>query len=171
VVEAGLETLVSFTEIMMASNHEAGTSYLNISTGKMTREEVDLFQVPTNTPKIIVERVRTLDGNPAMYSIHVSPKTLLGEAPIDRYRGSLFALLEQQSGLRMSHSDTHIYSTLAGEDIARMLGIRADAPLLVLDELVYSTDGQLMCTSLSYFRADIHHYRIVRKRPDTAVLA
>ena len=62
VVEAGLETLVSFTEMMARTGHEAGTGYLDVSEGGVSTEEAELFQVEVGTPKVVVERVRTLDG-------------------------------------------------------------------------------------------------------------
>ena len=164
VVEAGLETLVSFTEMMARAGHEAGTGHLDVSEGEMSTKEAELFQVEVGTPKVVIERVRTMDGRPAMYSIHVSLKSLVGDPPPDEYRGSFFALLERRSGQRMSHSDTHVYSRLAGRRIGGLLGLPPGTPLLVLDEVVFSTDNHVMCTSLSYSRADINHYRIVRKR-------
>jgi GntR family transcriptional regulator len=162
-VEAGLETLVSFTEMMARSGHRAGTGYLDVSEGRMSSEEAERFQVEPESLKLVVERVRTLDGSPAMYSVHVCPKDLLGEPPLAEFRGSFFALLQRNSGLRMSYSDTRVYSELAGRKIGELLGLPARAPLLVLDELVCSVDNQVMCTSLSHFRADVHRYRLVRR--------
>ena len=39
-VEAGLESLVSFTEMMARSGHQAGTSYLDVSEAEMSDQEV-----------------------------------------------------------------------------------------------------------------------------------
>jgi GntR family transcriptional regulator len=161
-VEAGLETLVSFTEMMARTGHQAGTSYLNVSEVEMSREEAEQFQVAPGTLKHVVKRVRTLDGSPAMYSVHQCPKTLLGDPPLAEFRGSFFALLQRRSGQQMSYSDTRIYSELAGKEIGKRLNLPPRAPLLVLDELVFSAENQLMCTSLSYFRADVHRYRLRR---------
>ena len=162
-VEAGLETLVSFTEMMARSGHQAGTSYLDVSEGEMSGEEAERFQREEGTAKLVVKRVRTLDGAPAMYSVHVCPKDLLGELPLDDFRGSFFALLQRQSGLRLGYADTQIYSELAGEEIGELLDLPPRVPLLVLDELVCSPDHRPMCTSLSHFRADVHRYRLVRR--------
>jgi GntR family transcriptional regulator len=166
VVESGMETLTSFTEMMAQSGHEAGTSYLSASEGEFTDSEAELFQATAGAPKIVVERVRTLDGHPAMYSVHVCPKAYVGGLPPEAYSGSIFALIEKRSGLLLSHSDTRLSSTLAGDKIGSMLGLPADTPLLVLDEVVISTDNRVLCTSLSYFRADMYRYRIVRRRPE-----
>jgi GntR family transcriptional regulator len=165
-VEAGLETLVSFTEMMAHSGHQAGTGYLDVSEGEMSREEAERFQVGAGTKKLVVKRVRTLDDAPAMYAVHVCPKDLLGDQPLAEFRGSFFALLQRHSGLRVSYSDTQIYSELAGKEIGELLDLPPRVPLLVLDELVCSADHRPMCTSLSHFRADVHRYRLVRRPPE-----
>jgi GntR family transcriptional regulator len=166
-VEAGLETLVSFTEMMARSGHQAGTSHLDLSEAEMSGEEAERFQREAGTAKLVVKRVRTLDGAPAMYSVHACPKDLLGDPPRDDFRGSFFALLQRQSGLRLGYSDTRIYSELAGQEIGELLDLPPRAPLLVLDELVCSADHRPMCTSLSHFRADVHRYRLVRRLPES----
>lgn len=165
-IEAGMESLDSFTEIIARSGHTAGTSRLVVREGKLSPSEADRFNLETGTPAVIVERVRTIDGRPAMYSVHVSPKGLVGEVGAEEYRESFFALLERRTGTDLSHSYTHVYSTLASDDIARKLRLSASTPLLVLDELIYDVTGRMVCTSLSYFRADVHSYHIVRRRPD-----
>jgi GntR family transcriptional regulator len=165
-VEAGLESLVSFTEMMARSGHQAGTSHLEVSEGEMSAEEAERFRVEAGTVELVVKRVRTLDGSPAMYSVHACPKALLGDPPLAELRGSFFALLQRRSGLRMSYSDTRISSELAGSEIGELLELPPHASLLVLDELVFSADHRVMCTSLSHFRADIHRYRLVRRLSD-----
>ena len=166
-VEAGLESLVSFTEMMARSGHQAGTSHLDVSESEMSAQEAERFRAPPGGPKLVVKRVRTLDGSPAMYSVHVCPKDLLGDPPLAEFRGSFFALLQRQSGLRVSYSDTQISSELAGREIGELLDLPARVPLLVLDELVCSADHRVMCTSLSHFRADVHRYRLVRRLSDS----
>jgi GntR family transcriptional regulator len=162
-IEAGLESLVSFTEMMARSGHQAGTSHLDVSGGEMSGPEAERFRVEAGTRKLVVKRVRTLDGSPAMYSVHVCPKALIGDPPLAEFRGSFFALLQRHSGMRVSYSDTQISSELAGTEIGERLDLPPRVPLLVLDELVCSADHQVMCTSLSYFRADVHRYRLVRR--------
>jgi GntR family transcriptional regulator len=166
-VEAGLESLVSFTEMMARSGHQAGTSYLDVSESGISGQEAEQLRVEAGGRKLVVKRVRTRDGSPAMYSVHVCPKDLLGNPPLAEFRGSFFALLQQHSGLRVSYSDTQISSELAGREIGELLDLPPRVPLLVLDELVCSADHRVMCTSLSYFRADVHRYRLVRRLSDS----
>jgi GntR family transcriptional regulator len=133
----------------------------------MSPQEAERFQVEAGTPKLVVKRVRTLDGSPAMYSVHACPKVMLGDLPPEEFRGSFFALLQERSGLRMSYSETQISSELTGSEIGELLELPPHVPLLVLDEVICSVDRRTMCTSLSYFRADIHRYRLVRRLSET----
>jgi GntR family transcriptional regulator len=165
IVDEGLAALVSYTEMMVRSGHKAGTSSLEVFEEVCSPEEASLFQVEAGDPKILLKRVRTMDDIPAQYCVHVSPKSFLGNLHDDEYQGSFFDLLERKSGLKMSYSDTHIYSTLAGKEIGKALGLSANTPLLVLDEIVYSMDNRVMCTSLTYYRGDIYRYHILRRRP------
>jgi GntR family transcriptional regulator len=165
VIDAGLETLSSFTEMMAAAGYTAGTSHLDISEAVMTSDEAELFGTSPDTTQIIVERVRTLDGHSVMYSVHKFPKRLVGDVPLEHYRGSLFALLEERSGVRLSHAYSTVYATIAGDIIAEKLGCSPDSALLVLDEMTYGTENQLLAIGLSYFRGDVHRYHILRRRP------
>ncbi len=55
----------------------------------MSGEEAERLQRQAGTAKLVVKRVRTLDGAPAMYSVHVCPKDLLAFLSDAGYRGAV----------------------------------------------------------------------------------
>lgn len=164
VVNAGLETLSSFTEMMAAQGYHAGTRDLHIVESAMTDEEIVLFEAESGAIQMRVERVRTLDDQPVMFSIHLVPKAILGDLSLEHYQRSFFTLLEAYSGTTISHANAQIYSIAAGEEIGKKLGLASDFPLLVTDELIYGANGQLLCRAIAYFRADFHRYHLIRRR-------
>jgi GntR family transcriptional regulator len=79
-------------------------------------------------------------------------------------RGSLFSLLEREYGIEIAHADEEIDATLADPQIARLLAVPRDHPLLRIRQTIYSTKGKPITYVLGLYRADRHMLRIRRFR-------
>lgn len=72
---------------------------------------------------------------------------------------SIFPLLERKYGISLPRADRTIEATLALEDEARLLQVRPNAPMLLLESLVYNAQGQRVSFLKAVYRGDRYKYR------------
>ena len=79
-------------------------------------------------------------------------------------RSSLFAFLERQHGVTLTHADEQIDATAADARSARLLGIPVGEPLLRIRQVIYSTQGKPVLYVLGLYRSERHTLLIRRYR-------
>ncbi|KAD3633003.1 UTRA domain-containing protein [Arthrobacter yangruifuii] len=78
--------------------------------------------------------------------------------------GSGFELLEQDLGIALGRAEHESWATAASSDQAAALGVREGSPLLVIETVFYTTDGQPAGWRSAVHRADRFKYRFVTAR-------
>jgi GntR family transcriptional regulator len=164
IIDAGLEQLISFTEMMTQAGHEPGCVKLRIERGSLSEIEARALSETPGNPKYFVKRVRTLNGVPAAYMEHVIPSLLVGELTEAEAEGSIHEAVETRTGSKIAYAEAEIYPSLAGEAVADSLGLNKNAVLLVLDEIIYNAKQMPVMLALTYFRPDLYRYHMVRWR-------
>src|SRR5918996_3417726 len=71
------------TEMIESAGLKPGTSHLAIHSEAADEEKAEQLRVPLGTPLVTVERVRTADGRPVVYSLDTLPESLLQRAEFD----------------------------------------------------------------------------------------
>ena len=65
------------TEMIESAGLTSGTSHLAVYSETADQEKAEQLRIPLGTPLITVERVRTADGRPVVYSLDTLPQPLL----------------------------------------------------------------------------------------------
>src|SRR5215207_6384310 len=71
------------TEMIESAGMTSGTSYLEIRSESADQEIAEQLRVPVGTPLVTVERVRTADGRPVVYSLDTLPESVLQRTDFD----------------------------------------------------------------------------------------
>src|SRR5688572_3185035 len=71
------------TEMIESAGSRPGTSHLAIQKENADAEKAEQLRVPLGSPLITVERVRTADGRPVVYSLDTVTESLLKRAEFD----------------------------------------------------------------------------------------
>jgi GntR family transcriptional regulator len=162
-VQAGLEELTSQSELLTRAGYEAGTSYLDV---RRTIATPGSFSEFAGRPIFVIERLRTADGTPFVFSIDV-----IADAGYDAEalsaavrEGSLMAWLEMQ-GIGVAYARTDISAAAAHELLAERLEVRVGTPLLFLEVAGYASDDtDPIYTSNDFYRSDLARFYVVRRR-------
>ena len=92
---------------------------------------------------IDIQRLRFINDEPIQLVTTYIPFELCPAlATIDLTNQSLYAFLEKEGGIYITKGHRFIEAVLANEYEAGQLGIERGAPLLMLDSVSYSEDGQ-----------------------------
>src|ERR671936_773966 len=71
------------TEMIESAGLAPGTNYLAIRSEAADPEKADQLRVPEGTPLVTVERVRTADGRPVVYTLDTITESLIQRAEFD----------------------------------------------------------------------------------------
>ena len=132
--------LISFAEAMEEQGLSFTTAVLSLRTEVPQARERSLLEMRPGERAYVIERVRSVDGAPVAYLCNWVPRAVcprltrrtLETAP-------LFSLLEQGQRHRIEWGRRALRAVAAAGAPARALKVARGAPLLLLEQTVYST--------------------------------
>ncbi|WP_047984826.1 GntR family transcriptional regulator [Ornithinibacillus californiensis] len=163
IVSSGIEQLTSVTYMIEQAGKKPGSQYFSTEIIEPTEEERLMFDSENLTQLVKLERIRTADGEPVVFCIDKVPKGLI---PIEaaHTEDSLFKLMENHAGKRISYAVTYIEPVSYHEKIFDVLNCDFDKSLLLLKQMHYTEDDRPILYSLNYFRSDVFSFHVFRKR-------
>lgn len=164
VFTSGIEHLSSVSSMIEKAGMEPGTIFMSAKEEEPTEDDLNRFQTDINDKIITIERVRTADGEPVVYCIDKVPSNYLPQQFLKNEDLSIFSALEKSGNLRVAYAITYIDPIGYHETVSPILKCGPETALLVLKQLHYDDNDQVVLYSKNYFRADKFSFHVVRKR-------
>ncbi|MBD8068241.1 GntR family transcriptional regulator [Bacillus sp. PS06] len=160
---SGIEQLNSVTDMIQQAGMSPGTIFLSSNVNSATEDDIKRFSCEKQDEIIMMERVRTANGEPVIYCIdkivsHILPSSFSHEEE------SLLDYLNKRAGRDITYAITHIEPLGYHEKISPILDCEPETALLVLKQMHYDQDDHPILYSLNYFKADKFDFHVVRKR-------
>lgn len=162
-LNSGIEQLHSVTGMLKKAGMRPGTIFLNSTDIGSTEEDQRRFHIPSSEELVMIERVRTANGEPIVYCLDKIPKSILAE-PFDHSQDSIFHLLEEKSNRKIAYAVSEIEPIGYHEKISPILNCDPETALLLLKQLHFDENDRPVLYSVNYFRADAFRFHVVRKR-------
>ena len=126
--------------------------------------KIDGISQLTREEKVLaVERVRTADGQPVIYSRDRIPARLLtDDLDLESLDPSLFALL-RSSGHAADHATATLKAVPSTNRTAKVLGVRRGKPVLYIEEINYDRNGRPVMVSREWHVSEAFDMRINRR--------
>ncbi|MFJ9499372.1 GntR family transcriptional regulator [Brevibacillus centrosporus] len=163
VFSGGIGELFSVTDAIERQGYAAGTMILKTSFGESAEEERKKLSLNPGEGVLIVERIRTADGEPVVYCVDRIPAHLVPEG-YTAVGESIFKWLESATGLRIAYAVAEIEPMGYNEKVSNLLQCDKSTPLLLLKQIHYDESERPVLYSHNYFRADKIHFHVVRRR-------
>jgi GntR family transcriptional regulator len=158
----GLDSTLSYLAMIESAGVRAGMHVLEAAFEECSNDDVSLQLSPGDTV-LAVERVRTADDRPVIYSRDRIPARLLRtDLELRTLDPSLFALLSS-SGHAADHATATLRAVASTSHTAKVLGIRRGKPLLYIEEIDYDRDGTPVMLSREWHVSEAFDVRINRK--------
>jgi GntR family transcriptional regulator len=156
----GLDSTLSY--LAMIETAGAGMRILHASFETCRQDDAPLHLDPGDTV-LAVERVRTADDQPVIYSLDRIPAHLLRtDIDLQHLDPSLFELLST-SGHAADHATATLRAVASTSHTAKVLGVRRGRPLLYIEEVDYGRDGTAVMLSREWHVSEAFDVRINRK--------
>jgi GntR family transcriptional regulator len=168
VVPTSLDNNIGVADLIRSMGMVPGTSMLRFRLGEAPDEVARDLELGDERQVAIIERVRTADGNPVIYSRHFYPPgdnwdegAML--AGLDSQ--SLYTVLEARAGISIHYATATISPAIADSLIARRL--RSDEGILLLHfwQVDFDRDRRPVILSDEYYRADAFEFTVLRRGP------
>lgn len=161
---SGIEQLNSVTNMIANAGMEPGTIFLSQTTQCPTEEDIRRFSCEREDEIVVVERVRTANGDPVVYCIDKMPVKIFPRDFDFTHRDMSFLKVLEEDNRKITHAVAQIEPVGYHEKISPILECDPETALLVLKQLHFDEKDEAILYSVNYFKADKFSFHVVRKR-------
>ena len=155
----------SLTDALLRQGAQPGWKVLSAEWMAAPVEIAEQFEVEAGTPVYHLRRLRLVDGEPIGY--HVAYAAPAAATAIDSSQltaGGSLAYLGGSDVLRGSYANRTIEAVPASAEVAALLGIDPDSPLLSIRRQVISSSGLPLEILHALYRGDRFQYQLRQER-------
>lgn len=156
------------TEMIESAGMTSGTSYLEIRSESADQEIAEQLRVPVGTQLVTVERVRTADGRPVVYSLDSFPESVLQQTDFDPQllrTHSMYNILQTALGQVIDYGIARLLPMSAPDFVTEKLELPQGALTLYIVQTDYSPDDEPLVYSREYHLPDAFDFIIWRRGP------
>lgn len=152
-------TLQSFTEMARARGLRATAKVLRHEVRPATMDEAEKLRIAPAATVLEIDRLRGMDGTPVCFDVVVLPAQRVAELiDADLTDASLYAQLRERCGVEIHRSSYTLMAATAGAEMARLLDMSAEAPVLIGEEVAFTSDGVPMVLGRNTYRGDAYRF-------------
>jgi GntR family transcriptional regulator len=156
------------TEMIESAGLRSGTSHLAIRSETADQEIAEQLRVALGTPLVTVERVRTADGRPVVYSLDTLPDAVLQRAELDPQlflSQSIYNILQISLGHVIEYGIARLLPVTAPDFVTEKLALPQGALTLYIVQTDYSPDDEPLVYSREYHLPDAFDFIVWRRGP------
>jgi len=164
VIDTGLEVLESIETISKRIGLIVSMSDFHFEHCQASEEYRMALGLNKDDQVLCISRTLQAEGRPVAFLIDVLPAGQLASAEIENgFTGSILDLLLKRGSPGLTSSRCEINAVQADPEIAKALKIQRGDVLLRFIAYLYSTGGQVVDYSYSYFLPGYFNFHIVRR--------
>nr|WP_202605270.1 GntR family transcriptional regulator, LSA1692 subfamily [Enterococcus hirae] len=157
-IQSGSGGLQSFTETARIQGKKTKTQVLECEvTEQLPTNVKQAFGESISEPIVHLRRLRYFDDEPMTVENLYILKRYLGEVSQEELSGSLYQVIEKNVEIAYSHQE--IEAVKATADVAKLLQVAVDEPMLFVHSMTYSPAAKPILYDCSYYRADKYTFK------------
>ncbi len=169
-LRGSLNANLSATEVIRSHGMEPGTSHARIERRTPPPAVAEQLRLATGDVVIHLERVRTADGRPVIFTIDMIPARLFEDAAVKPEvlldpALSLYRLYAERLGRSITDGQAAIRLTRADGLVAERLETAVGSPILQVEQVDATAEGEPVLFSIESYVADTFEFRVHRRGP------
>ncbi|MFC4944438.1 GntR family transcriptional regulator [Pseudonocardia sp. GCM10023141] len=157
-----LNATMSYLEMIRQAGMEPGLRLLSTRSRPATTEESDDLELAPGAAVREIERLRTADERPVVYSLDRVAETVLADVPERLLSSSLYALLASV-GSPVRTASAVLTPVVADDRLAELLAVPAGAPLQRIEQIDFSGVGVPVMRSSEWHVPGVFELRVNRR--------
>lgn len=167
-IRKDLSNNFGITDMIRQANFTPGTMETDLITEKASSTVADALNLERGTSLVVLERVRTADGVPVVFSRDITTAEILGKRALEMIQSnqlSLYDYLDQNLNIKITHGQARLKPMLASGEIAQKLKVKAGSPLLCMEQTDYDNQDRPVVYSIEYHTPEAFEFVIIRRGP------
>ena len=157
------------TEMIRLAGMSPGTAESHVQLTAAAADVAEALNLPLGAPVVVIERIRTADNKPVVYSLDYLPQALVGDADMTSLWTtedvSLYHMLQTSLGQVIEYGVARILPVNASTRVAAKLRVPEGSVLLYLLQTDYSPGDEPVLYSCEYHLPDSFDFIIMRRGP------
>jgi DNA-binding GntR family transcriptional regulator len=156
------------TEMIESAGLKAGTSHLALQKEPADAESAEQLRVELGTPLLTVERVRTADERPVVFSLDTFTESLVEKAGFDPHvllTESIYSILQTSLGQVIDYGIARLLPVAAPRIVAEKLMLPPGALTLYIVQTDYTSADEPVVYSREYHLPDAFDFMVWRRGP------
>jgi DNA-binding GntR family transcriptional regulator len=157
-----LDATLSYTHMIAEAGMTPGLRVLSVETRRATAEEATALNLTREEPVRCLERLRTADGRPVIYSMDIIPERYVSTVTNRTFNRSLYDVLTS-IGEPVVSANAVLTPITAGRSLSRLLEVKAGSALQQIIEVDYTKSGQPIVFSSEWHVPGVFELRVHRR--------
>lgn len=157
-----LDATLSYTHMIAEAGMTPGLRILSIESRVATPEQAAALNLAPEESVRRLERLRTADGRPVIYSVDVVPERFVAAVANKTFSRSLYDVLSL-IGEPVVSADAVLTPVIAGRQLSRQLKVKVGSALQQIIEVDYTKGGQHIVFSSEWHVPGLFELRVRRR--------
>jgi GntR family transcriptional regulator len=157
-----LDATLSYTHMIAEAGMTPGMRVLSVETRPATYDEGAALKLSPEEPIRRLERLRTADGRPVIYSVDIVPERFVAAVTNSTFNRSLYDVLSS-FGEPVASADAVLTPISAGRHLSRQLEVKVGSALQQIIEVDYTKSGQAIVYSTEWHVPGVFELRVHRR--------
>jgi GntR family transcriptional regulator len=157
-----LDVTLSYTKMIADAGMKPAIQVLSVERRRATTEEAGDLGVDTHEDVRSLERLRTADDRPVIYSLDVIPERFVAEVTDKKFERSLYEVLKR-AGCQVVSASAVLLPVVADRHLARVLDVTAGSALQQIFEIDYRRSGEAVLYSTEWHVPGVFELRVNRR--------
>lgn len=161
-----LDVNFGVTDLIRSMGMEPGSREVRVGESASSEEDARALGLELGDPVLSIERVRTADGRPVVFSVDLLPLRVLGNREGLGVDGSsVYDLLEHEAGIVVQRGVASLRPANADRRLADLLAVPEGTLLLYIHQVDFDGEGRPVLLSHEHHVADAFEITVVRRGP------
>jgi DNA-binding GntR family transcriptional regulator len=161
-INYGMSTLFSISDLIRQSGDSHRKEILELTIEKPTSVLAEQLRIPKLDPVHKLVRLHYVNDIPSVYEVVYFISKLISGVTEEVFKDSIFKFLEN-NGLVPTYADGWFRATRPSIEIARIMGISSNMPMMEHEMLIYDQHNRPICLAIDLF-SDMFRFPIRRVR-------
>jgi GntR family transcriptional regulator len=157
-----LDATLSYTHMIAEAGMKPGLEVLSVASGPATNEESRQLDLEKGEMVRRLERVRTANKRPVIYSIDVLPERLVSRIPNKSFNRSLYDVL-RRFDFPVVNAHAVLLPVIADQRLSTLLDVKTGGALLRIDEVDFTRNAQAIVLSNEWHVPGVFELRVNRR--------
>ncbi len=164
-VQTRAEHAYEFTDLLRIAGYDPAIRLVSYDYVPLNEKLAAQLDVSADAQALVVRKLFLADGQPAIYCLDSIPLDLITQPYKEEELGlQIFDFLKKYCGQSTVQNLAEIIPDIVNEELASLLAMKPNQPLLRIDEIGYNEEGRPIIFTRAYYKEMFIRFSLLRKR-------